>query len=311
MLRKVGFLAAGMCVLLLASRDALPAGGGPELVVNGTFDNGLNGWTVTGEGVETKLIAEDGLPSPCVETVSVGYCTQNIPTVPDTRYVLNVDCKAVGGGDMVGISLVQIESGRGVWYVSTDPPSVRGDWARRWFWANPEWNHISIVFEVSDAVLQVGVFGMLDSTWIADARWDNISVKQDFPEGSISGKVTLDGHPPTGNNGLVTFEIREPGTTVIAANTPEDENRYVNGTQVVTAGDGSYALSRVPVGTYDLAAKSNGYLRGKISNVVVTAGQDTGEQNFSLSGADFDDSNSVSITDLNILKKNYGKKGAE
>jgi hypothetical protein len=126
---------------------------------------------------------------------------------------------------------------------------------------------------------------------------------------SISGKVMLEGRSPTETFALVTFEIRQPGTTTIAVNTLEDMVPDMPGTQIVTAADGSYNLLRVPEGTYDLTAKTNGHLQAKISNVVVRRWRETPDQNFLLPGGDFDDFNAVSIPDLNILKRNYGKTG--
>jgi hypothetical protein len=125
--------------------------------------------------------------------------------------------------------------------------------------------------------------------------------------GSISGVVTLQSVAPDNQSEQITFEIRRPDTNAIAAYAINDEDPEEPGSQVTTASDGTYGLLEVPVGTYDLTAKGNKWLRMRQSNVVVTAGNTTTVDFPTLRGGDANDSNSVNVLDLNILKGTYGR----
>jgi hypothetical protein len=122
--------------------------------------------------------------------------------------------------------------------------------------------------------------------------------------GNISGHVTLQN---TVNQSVqVTFELRQPGTTNIITNASNDEDGSTPGTQVTTGSDGSYALTDVPEGTYDITSQGLKWLRQKKINVGILSGS-TANLDFSLRGGDANHSNSVNIQDLNILKASYGK----
>jgi hypothetical protein len=78
---------------------------------------------------------------------------------------------------------------------------------------------------------------------------------------------------------------------------------------VIVHADGAYLLGLIPAGTYDLAATMNGYLRKVNKNIVVSAGGTTSGIDFSLKPGDLNNTNSVNILDLNLIKQNYGKSG--
>lgn len=108
-------------------------------------------------------------------------------------------------------------------------------------------------------------------------------------KGSISGKVLLQGR--TNHSGPVSFELRRPGEVVPIA-------VY----QATSAADGSYTLTDIYPGTYDLTAKTPTCLRSKQSSVAVTSGQETSNINFDLLGGDANGDNSVGTSDMLILK---------
>jgi hypothetical protein len=128
--------------------------------------------------------------------------------------------------------------------------------------------------------------------------------------GSISGDVVLQSITAD-HSALITFEIRTPGTTAIATDGSNDEDGTKAGTQVTTAADGSYMLTGIPAGTYDVTAKGNKWLREKVEDVVVTGGADIVVDFLPLRGGDANNSNTVNILDLNILKSSYGKSNGQ
>jgi hypothetical protein len=122
---------------------------------------------------------------------------------------------------------------------------------------------------------------------------------------NITGTVTLQSN--TNHSALITFEVRQPGTTAIAANGVNDEDSVGAGTQITTGTDGGYTIIGVPAGTYDVTAKGSKWLRQKQADVVVTGGGPTVVDFANLKGGDTNNTNSVNIQDLNILKSTYGK----
>jgi hypothetical protein len=127
------------------------------------------------------------------------------------------------------------------------------------------------------------------------------------PNGTISGTVTLQGRADF--TSTVTFELRIPGSTVpMPQYQPvEDTNPLTPGTQILLPSNGAYTLRSIAPGAYNLTCNLSRYLRQKIANVVVTDGANTPDVNFSLRGGDANESNSVNVLDLNILKTTYGK----
>jgi hypothetical protein len=138
-----------------------------------------------------------------------------------------------------------------------------------------------------------------------------------FVAGRIYGTVSLQGR--TDNSGLVTFELRQPGATTLVEYDPDiDISGTDSGIQVILPSSGAYELPLTPVGTFDLAVKTLGYLRAVQAGITV---EDTTEDgviydggtvaNVQLKGGDINNTNSVNIQDLNVLKANYGKSGAQ
>jgi hypothetical protein len=123
----------------------------------------------------------------------------------------------------------------------------------------------------------------------------------------ISGLVTLQGC--TNNSEQITFELRLPGTTPAVAFNDEDLSK--DGTQVTTSNTGAYTLEGVPPATYDLTAKGSKWLRKKVTNVAAVPGENTVVDFLNLKGGDANDTNSVNILDLNILKGSYGKSSTQ
>jgi len=107
---------------------------------------------------------------------------------------------------------------------------------------------------------------------------------------TISGKIQLQSR--TDHSAQVTIEIRNPGVT-----TPL-ETRVVN-----TSSDGSYTLNLTSAaGTYDIAAKADGFLRQTLQNVTIPSSS----VNFSLLAGDADGDNDVDLSDFNILAASFG-----
>jgi hypothetical protein len=124
--------------------------------------------------------------------------------------------------------------------------------------------------------------------------------------GGISGHVLLQS-VITDQSTLITFEIRMPETTEIMIDGGNDEDSTKAGTQVTTGTDGSYMLTDIPAGTYDMTVKGNKWLREKVTDVGVAGGNSAIVDFPILKGGDANDSNSVNVLDLNILKSTYGK----
>ncbi len=111
----------------------------------------------------------------------------------------------------------------------------------------------------------------------------------------ITGQVTLQGR--TDHSEQITFELRNPGETI-----------PINTYQITTAVDGSYTLNDLPIGTFDLTAKSSNTLRAKQANIIVIEDETTPNIDFSLLGGDADNNNVVSGMDFAILRAAYGTK---
>ncbi|NOX97538.1 MAG: hypothetical protein GXO98_05695 [Nitrospirae bacterium] len=125
--------------------------------------------------------------------------------------------------------------------------------------------------------------------------------------GSLSGTITYNGY--AGSSALFTFELRKPGTTTIIADAAEDEDPGTPGTQVtvtMAGGTGTYALSGLPEGTYDVTIKKSNTLREIQTNVSVVQGNNTPNVDYSLRGGDANADNSVGIGDMYLLRNNWG-----
>jgi subtilisin family serine protease len=127
---------------------------------------------------------------------------------------------------------------------------------------------------------------------------------------TISGYVTLQN--AVNHNTQITFELRNPGTTAIIANTSNDEDPLKAGTQVTTGPNGMYTLNNVPQGTYDITARGKKWLRQKKPHISIRAAAgSTTPLDFNLLGGDANNSNNINIFDLNILKASYSKSAVQ
>jgi hypothetical protein len=107
---------------------------------------------------------------------------------------------------------------------------------------------------------------------------------------TLSGKVELQSR--TDHSAQLTIEIRSSGST-----TPLQTRT------VTTAFDGSYTLNlTVPAGTYDIAAKMDGFLRQTLRNVAIPAT----EVNLLLLAGDVNGDNTVDLVDFGLLAASFG-----
>jgi hypothetical protein len=135
---------------------------------------------------------------------------------------------------------------------------------------------------------------------------------QQIPGCRLGGAVTLQSVAAGNQSEQITFELRRPGTTGmgIVMEASNDEDTSKPGTQVTTLADGSYVLKDIFDANYDITAKGTKWLRKKIEDTQISGGYNEG-QNLALFGGDANNSNSVNILDLNILKATYGKSDGQ
>lgn len=107
--------------------------------------------------------------------------------------------------------------------------------------------------------------------------------------GSISGKVILQSR--TNHQNLITFRLANPG-----------ESTPLQTYEVNTASDGSYILTDIPAGIYNLSAKASNFLRQNKVLIEVTEGQNASNVDFNLLGGDANGDNSIATGDMLILQ---------
>lgn len=99
---------------------------------------------------------------------------------------------------------------------------------------------------------------------------------QGVNRGIISGTVPLQGANRTSDSKVTTFWLRSPGNWISVVDTAfvnaNDDSSAVEGVQLSTGADGSFTLSRVPPGQYELVTKTESYLSG-YAPVAVVNGQ--------------------------------------
>ena len=142
--------------------------------------------------------------------------------------------------------------------------------------------------------------------------------------GTISGTVTLQGANRTTDSKITTFWLRPPGswisitdTTFVNAN---DDSSSTEGVQLTTGATGSFTLSQVPAGTYELVAKTEAYLAGYAEVSVVNGqtvtsvtptriadGCDPGQ----LLGGDINGDNKIDTNDESALNLAYESTSAD
>ena len=115
---------------------------------------------------------------------------------------------------------------------------------------------------------------------------------------NIDGNALLQGR--TDHSALLTFELRNPGET-----TPVEQYEQI------TDSNGSYILSKVPIGTYDVTAKEWHYLKGIARDIIVPPDAEgivfgsnlpiEGIPQDELRGGDCNNDNVVDIADFSIL----------
>ena len=142
--------------------------------------------------------------------------------------------------------------------------------------------------------------------------------------GTISGSIPLQGLNRTTDAKVTTFWLRRPGswisitdTTFINAN---DDSSSTEGVQLTTAADGSFALTQVPAGTYELVAKSESYLAGyaqvsvvngqTVTGVTPTRISDTNDPG-QLLGGDINGDNKIDTSDESALNLAYEGTAAD
>ena len=151
--------------------------------------------------------------------------------------------------------------------------------------------------------------------------------------GTITGTVPLEGDDRTSDSKVTTFWLRIPGSWVsisdtdyLTANDIAIDTSIVDGTQVITSpdsseavqvltgSDGSFTLTQVPAGTYELVAKPASYLAGfttitvvdgqALTAVLPTALSDSNDPS-QLLGGDLNDDNKIDADDESAMNLAY------
>ena len=148
--------------------------------------------------------------------------------------------------------------------------------------------------------------GLVDEVRISDVALDPTQFLFFVSGTTVTGKVALEGVADlsatnvNAPRGTVHIEFRTPGTTTAlksfdVALTP------------VGAGSplGTFSVSGVPAGTYDVALKGSKQLRVVIPNVAVTGSSFALPGNITLPGGDATNDNIVDIGDFGILVNSY------
>jgi hypothetical protein len=115
-----------------------------------------------------------------------------------------------------------------------------------------------------------------------------------FPR--ISGTVELQSFIPDESGRIAAFELRAPGGTTSL------------GTYAAVLGTGgafNFAITNRAPGTYDLLIKDSTFLRGRVSNVVLSSNGGISSASFSLINGDVDGDNEVSILDYIEVSNAY------
>ena len=142
--------------------------------------------------------------------------------------------------------------------------------------------------------------------------------------GTISGTVPLQGANRTSDSKVTTFWLRPPGSWISVSDTSfvntNDDSTSLEGVQQTTGTDGSFTLTKVPAGIYELVAKSESYLAGyapvsvvngqSVSGVTptrISAINDPGQ----LLGGDINGDNKIDASDESALNLAYETTSAD
>jgi hypothetical protein len=126
------------------------------------------------------------------------------------------------------------------------------------------------------------------STVVFNAKVSAIEVF--LAPGAVSGKITLEGCVNSAQP--LTFAFR-----------PTGGGAALTFTQTL-ATDGSFSLSGIPIGTYNLAVKGSRWLQKVVKNISVSANGASGV-NVTLPAGDINNDNKVDILDLSLLADAY------
>jgi hypothetical protein len=301
-------LRIALVLALLSSICPLLARGYCDVI--SSFDSGMEGWTsVDGE---TALSNPGGYLR--IEDVTGSWHWVIAPSKFHGNWEQYGSISADILGDWHGISYpcvfsISNQGNKAEYYFKTGDV-VAGEWRTLSAQLNPDlWsmaygNWSALIMNVTDFRIRVDFNDYTNRQEVNGV--DNVILLSATSVGTISGRVTLQS-VVSNHSALITFEIRNPGTTNIAANGSNDEDLLNPGTQVTTLSDGSYTIAEVPEGTYDVTATGLKWLRQKQTNIVVMYGGDTEVNFLNLKGGDGNNSNSINVLDLNILKGSYGK----
>jgi hypothetical protein len=114
-------------------------------------------------------------------------------------------------------------------------------------------------------------------------------------QGTVSGNLGLAGWTAPLTDPLITFEIREPGSTTAL------QTAVVS---LSTTGEFTFTTP-LPAGTYDVTAKSDRWLRARLQNVTFTAAGASGLAFGELIPGDVVENNAIDLADFLALAATY------
>lgn len=135
----------------------------------------------------------------------------------------------------------------------------------------------------------LGTYTISNLSLSGEGSYGTITIEVPPSTGSISGIVQLNGAL---RSATVDFELKISGVVQDSAT-------------IVINADGTYGWTGIAPNTYDVFAKKANTLKKKVASVVVSAGLDTPNVNFTLPGGDANDDNFVGGTDLSLLSGSY------
>ncbi len=169
---------------LLAASACLATAHAAELISNGSFENGLNGWTssgavqaLVGEGASDGTVAaifnyDNAPPS--------GILSQGVATIAGTRYQVSFD---YWGFSRAVLQKVHVDVTGGATLVSTTLSAMGGIPA--------DYHHFSVLFTADSALTTVSFTDVTPpgNTVASDLGLDNVSITDNWSDltGSLTG----------------------------------------------------------------------------------------------------------------------------